>query len=39
MTLQSNFLGFFLARRDTPVAATLQRKSSGGMIYEIITKV
>ena len=31
------FLGLFLAKRDPPVAATLQRKSSGGIIFVIIT--
>ena len=30
--LQSKFLGLFLAKSDTPVAAKLQRKSSGGII-------
>ena len=30
---------FSLAKRDTPVAATLQRKSSGGIIFVIITKI
>ena len=39
ITLQSRLLGLFLAKRDTPVAATLQRKSSGGIIFVIITKI
>ena len=38
ITLQSKFLDLFLAKRDTPLAATLQRKSSGGIMYVIITK-
>ena len=29
----------FLANRDKPVAATLQRKCSGGIIFVIITKI
>ena len=29
---KANSLACFLAKRDTPVAATLQRKSSGGII-------
>ena len=28
----------FIAKRDTPVAVTLQRKSSGGIKFAIITK-
>ena len=39
ITLQSKFLGLFLVKRDLPVAATLQRKSSGGIIFVIITKI
>ena len=37
---KANSLACFVAKRDTPVAATLQRKSSGGIIfnYKIITK-
>ena len=34
---KTNSLACFLARRDTPVAATLQRKSFGGIIFVIIT--
>ena len=33
------FLACFLAKRDTPVAATLQRKSSGVIIFVITTKM
>ena len=36
---KANSLARFLAKRDTPVAATLQRKSSGGIIFVIITKI
>ena len=35
---KTHSLACFLARRDTPVAATLQRKSFGGIIFVIITK-
>ena len=35
---KTNSLACFLAKRDTPVAATLQRKSFGGIIFVIITK-
>ena len=36
---KAHSLACFLAKRDTPVAATLQRKSSGGIIFVIITKI
>ena len=36
---KANSLACFLAKIDTPVAATLQRKSSGGIIFVIITKI
>ena len=39
ITLQSKFLGLFSCKKDPPVAATLQRKSSGGIIFVIITKI
>ena len=35
---KANSLFFFVAQRDTPVATTLQRKSSGGIIFCVITK-
>ena len=35
---KTNSLACFLAKRDTPVAATLQRKSFRGIIFVIITK-
>ena len=40
ITLQSKFLGLLSGKKksDTPVAATLQRKSFGGIIFVIITK-
>ena len=38
-TLQSKILGLFLAKRNTPVAATSQRKSSGWIIFVIVTKI
>ena len=34
---KANSLDCFLAKRDTPVAATLQIKYSGGMTFVIIT--
>ena len=36
---KANSLACFLAKGDPPVAATLQRKSSGGIISVIITKI
>ena len=36
---KANSLACFVAKRDTPVAATLQKKSSGGIIFVIITKI
>ena len=36
---KANSLACFVAKRDTPVAATLQRKSSGGIIFVTITKI
>ena len=36
---KANSLACFLAKRDTPVAATLQRKSSGGINFVITTKI
>ena len=36
---KANSLACFLVKRDPPVAATLQRKSSGGIIFVIITKI
>ena len=35
---KANSLACFLAKRDTAVAATLQRKSFGGILFVIITK-
>ena len=35
---KTNSLACFLAKRDTPVAATLQRKYFGGIIFVIISK-
>ena len=35
---KTNSLACFLAKRDTPVAATLKRKSFGGILFVIITK-
>ena len=36
---KANSLACFLVKRDPPVAATLQRKSSDGIIFVIITKI
>ena len=36
---KANSLACFLAKGDLLVAATLQRKSSGGIIFVIITKI
>ena len=36
---KANSLAYSLPKRDTPVAATLQRKSSGRNIFVIITKI
>ena len=36
---KANSFACSLAKRDTPVAATLQRKCSGGIIFVIITKM
>ena len=36
---KANSLACFLVKRDPPVAATLQRKYSGGIILVIITKI
>ena len=36
---KANSLACFLVERDPPVAATLQRKSSGAIIFVIITKI
>ena len=36
---KANSLACFLAKRDPPVAETLQRKSSGGILFVIITKI
>ena len=36
---KANSLACFVAKRDTPVAATSQRKSSGGIIFVITTKI
>ena len=36
---KANSLACFLVKRDPPVTATLQRKSSGGIIFVIITKI
>ena len=37
-TYKTKSMACFLAKRDTPVAATLQRKSFGGIIFVIITE-
>ena len=36
---KANSLACFFAKGDPPVAATLQRKSSGGVIFVVITKI
>ena len=36
---KANSLACFLVKRDPPVAATLQRKSSGGIIFVIIARL
>ena len=36
---KANSLACFLVKRELPVAATLQRKSSGRIIFVIITKI
>ena len=36
---KANPLACFPPKRDTPVATTLQRKSSGGVILVMITKI
>ena len=36
---KADSLAYFLVKRDPPAASTLQRKSSGGIIFVIITKI